>query len=96
MYDDQGNYVKHDVQSSDRVYYHKSYNRFFQVKEQTDDYYLIGGLCEYYTDSLTNITRAKVSYKFMKKSELVTCIDNYATYNGIGWRVPENDERSEV
>lgn len=77
----------------DKVYYHKGVNRFFQTKRITDDYIEISGLCEYYSDAMTNLQRSRVSYKFVKNAQIANNIDKIAVYDEIGWRVRKKDEK---
>ena len=80
-----------DVQVPDKIFFHKKYKKFFQVKDIHDDWYFIGGLCDYFSDSQTNITRAKVSYEFMEDAEEVVTVDKYADFDGVGWIVKESE-----
>jgi hypothetical protein len=74
---------------SDKVYWHKEYNKFFKLYRTHDDYFEISGLCVYYSDAMTNKQRARVSYNIIKKSILVNQVDKFAEFDGIGWKIRE-------
>lgn len=80
------------IQNADNVYYSSEVNRFFQVKSIADDYYICGGFTKYYSDSISNIQRQKLSYNFLKKSVSVKQVDKFAEYDGIGWKVKEEQK----
>jgi hypothetical protein len=75
------------IPTPENIYYHPTLNKFFQGKGVDDVCYLIGGLCTYYSDAQTNISRSRVSYNFIKDSKKVVHVDKYAEHDGIGWRV---------
>jgi len=87
MFNDIG--INRDPFCADKVYYHKIYNRFFQLKKVHDDFLELSGLCIFYSDAMTNLQRSRVSYEFLKDAVLVNEIDKIAMHDGVGWRVKE-------
>jgi hypothetical protein len=75
------------------LYFDPKTKRFFTILEidmvGDKQVYSCSGFCEYATDACTTIQRQNLSDKYIFDCERVICIDEYAIFDGIGFRVRE-------
>ena len=75
------------------VWFSLEARKFFQIRGVHDDWFLCGGFCDYYEDSMTNTLEQRLSPQYLQEKAMLVpgAIDLFpeAEYDSVGWRVKE-------